>query len=786
MGIDDTAVRDLGLDLKRSPTSTELRLPTRIGCVNGVGLGFVGSIVLLLWAGAVWIAWTGPQRSIGLIIISSVIAITLLFLLRRVTRWLRYGADVTITPDQLVVKKHWTSGEPAIKLHLHRVQLEAGRREIVVAGGRSKTRIGSGLDPEARRSVVEFLTGVIAGHLNPEGGSPPDVAAPGDLAATSVVSTSDAGVATTMAPTGAPQESREADLLVLALCQRFRQVDVGQVHLSPDIPPAVLITALRTYLDLQDDEVLLGIVGVGYQGFPGAGCALTTKRIYWPGKEAISAGSRPPRCRSLDYGSLPETIGLAGSAIDLGEERRIGTVGSQPIRVALIAFLGAARSLARGESPALRIPEAERGAARWAWPRAVAVSAEARSLRAQLRTFESRSLVASRTVVTPAIVLACVAIFAAMVARGAPALKPGNTMMVDWGANFGPAVVFDHQGWRLFTCMFLHFGLIHLLANMYCLGTAGPLVERFFGHFGFAALYLLSGLGGSIASLCVHPTSISAGASGAIFGVFGGLLGFLAIRHRDVPTAVLRPMRGGALAFVGYNTIFALGVPGIDMAAHLGGLVVGFLCGLMLTAVTPARAREIGGLPLTLRRSAVLVILSALLAGLGLTGVDVARGRILADPQMGEALASQRAAREWNTFNAAAEPVLREFDRVEAGIDELVNSLEESNVSDATITRTLARLKGDCQGLETKVSNLPAENGEIQEIRKRLGLAQTFQLQTLASIEKSLATGDNGHLNGPRGVSASTAALVKEIQALEELRDAYFKAHGMRRVEKAP
>ena len=169
MGIDDNAVRELGLDLRRSPTSTELRLPTRIGLGNAVGLGFFGLIVLLFWGGAVWIAWNGPQRSIGLIVVASAIAIALLLVLRPVMRWLRYGSDVTVTPDLLVVKHHWTSGARSARFHLHQVQLEEGRREIVVAGSRLKTRIGSGLNPEARRTVVEFLSGAIAGYLHPDG-----------------------------------------------------------------------------------------------------------------------------------------------------------------------------------------------------------------------------------------------------------------------------------------------------------------------------------------------------------------------------------------------------------------------------------------------------------------------------------------------------------------------------------------------------------------------------------------------------------------------------------------
>src|SRR5689334_9677484 len=115
MGIDDAAVRDLGLGLKHEPMATELRLPARMGCANAGGLGFIVLIVLLFWAGAMAIAWRAPQPSIGLAVASSLIAVVLLFSLHRVTRWLRYGAIVTITPDHLVIKKHWSSGEPAIR-----------------------------------------------------------------------------------------------------------------------------------------------------------------------------------------------------------------------------------------------------------------------------------------------------------------------------------------------------------------------------------------------------------------------------------------------------------------------------------------------------------------------------------------------------------------------------------------------------------------------------------------------------------------------------------------------
>jgi len=96
-------------------------------------------------------------------------------------------------------------------------------------------------------------------------------------------------------------------------------------------------------------------------------------------------------------------------------------------------------------------------------------------------------------------------------------------------------------------------------------------------------LYLLSGLLGSVASVAWNPFVVSAGASGAIFGVYGGLLSFL-MWHRDTTSQVfLATLRNNALAFLGYNLLYGFIQEGIDIAAHLGGLVGGVVCGLVLT-----------------------------------------------------------------------------------------------------------------------------------------------------------------------------------------------------------
>ena len=113
------------------------------------------------------------------------------------------------------------------------------------------------------------------------------------------------------------------------------------------------------------------------------------------------------------------------------------------------------------------------------------------------------------------------------------------------------------------------------------------------------------------------------------------------MRHRDVPPAVLKPMRLGAIGFVGYNTLFSLMIPGIDMAAHLGGLATGFICGLLMTLVSPRDARTASGLMPPLRRAGVAALIALALAGIGERGFDAARRKLLADDNEAIARRSQ-------------------------------------------------------------------------------------------------------------------------------------------------
>ncbi|MDO5580622.1 MAG: rhomboid family intramembrane serine protease [Planctomycetia bacterium] len=174
----------------------------------------------------------------------------------------------------------------------------------------------------------------------------------------------------------------------------------------------------------------------------------------------------------------------------------------------------------------------------------------------------------------------CVLIFLLMLAvsQGESLMKPSGQLLLDFGANFFPKTCMG-QWYRLITCAFVHIGIIHLLFNMYIFCQTGNLVERLFGHSLFFLVYIGSAITGSLLSMMVHQNVISAGASGAIFGVYGALFAYYVRFHRSVPREIFRGLMKNAILFVVINLVFGL-QPGIDNFAHLGGLIGGFLFGL--------------------------------------------------------------------------------------------------------------------------------------------------------------------------------------------------------------
>ena len=153
--------------------------------------------------------------------------------------------------------------------------------------------------------------------------------------------------------------------------------------------------------------------------------------------------------------------------------------------------------------------------------------------------------------------------------------------LVEWGSNVG-RLTRGGQWWRLVSSMFLHGSFWHLLFNMLALWQVGRLTERIFGSTRFAAPYLIAGVSGSIASVLWNPHVNSVGASGAIFGIIGGLLAFLSRPNSGVPPTVVSELRSSLVPFLLFSLWMGFVYPHTDNAAHIGGLAGGWLAGLLL------------------------------------------------------------------------------------------------------------------------------------------------------------------------------------------------------------
>lgn len=178
----------------------------------------------------------------------------------------------------------------------------------------------------------------------------------------------------------------------------------------------------------------------------------------------------------------------------------------------------------------------------------------------------------------------------------------GGGLAYDHGYLIGRDVVVYGQWWRIFTAAFLHNGIPHIALNMIALYQVGTIVERAMGPLRYPLLYALATLGSGIAVVRFNYDVPTLGASGAIMGLFGALVAIglsLPPRGMSVVTQVL--------PIIGINIAFGFAVPGISNAAHIGGLVSGFVVGWLLfqiPSVYRSRVNELINGPAYVRAAA--------------------------------------------------------------------------------------------------------------------------------------------------------------------------------------
>jgi membrane associated rhomboid family serine protease len=202
---------------------------------------------------------------------------------------------------------------------------------------------------------------------------------------------------------------------------------------------------------------------------------------------------------------------------------------------------------------------------------------------------------------TYTIIAVCVVMF------GLTGLDGDITRLYRYGAGFGPAVA-SGDWWRLVTPMFLHVNLFHIGLNMFALYLYGVGLEALLGTPRFLGLFLVSGFLGNALSFRIHPFEISVGASGAVFGILGAWVAY-SYRRRANPRA--EQMLRGLIGLIAINLVIGFTFRGIDIWAHIGGLIGGAIIGFAADSAA-GRSRRVG-LLLSLAGMAAVVAIGLVL-----------------------------------------------------------------------------------------------------------------------------------------------------------------------------
>jgi membrane associated rhomboid family serine protease len=216
--------------------------------------------------------------------------------------------------------------------------------------------------------------------------------------------------------------------------------------------------------------------------------------------------------------------------------------------------------------------------------------------RTKVKTVRS---VSTSPVVTQALIAINIAVYVAESAGGSNLSGGGGGTVLTNGSLFGPAIVHQQEYWRIVTSGFLHYSILHIAFNMFFLWVMGSMLEPAIGHLNFAMLYFTSLLAGSFGALLFTPDVQTVGASGACFGVLGGL--FVVARARRIP--IWGSGLGPTLLI---NIVFSLSVRGISIGGHVGGFVGGLIAGWFIVELAERRRNQ----PLAIAACALLAAIS--------------------------------------------------------------------------------------------------------------------------------------------------------------------------------
>jgi membrane associated rhomboid family serine protease/Flp pilus assembly protein TadD len=268
---------------------------------------------------------------------------------------------------------------------------------------------------------------------------------------------------------------------------------------------------------------------------------------------------------------------------------------------------------------------------------------ECEAQRAQLQRggipTSGQAVVSPSFLITTGLIGLNVLVFAIMVLRGVSPFNPTPEQAIAFGADVG-SLTLNGQWFRLVTSMFVHFGIVHIGLNMWCLWNLGRAAEQLMGRASYLLAYFVSGIFASIVSVYWHPMAAGAGASGAIFGMAGVLVSYVYLKKTPAHLQINSRMLGSLGTFIAYNLAFGA-LPGISNAAHIGGLVMGLAVGTVLPSAGASEDARRTRLSLVSVFAAIALVGSAMAAKRLTKGVSelASAEQLLGERKTDEALA---------------------------------------------------------------------------------------------------------------------------------------------------
>jgi membrane associated rhomboid family serine protease len=194
--------------------------------------------------------------------------------------------------------------------------------------------------------------------------------------------------------------------------------------------------------------------------------------------------------------------------------------------------------------------------------------------------------------VTTLLVAINVIVYLILAIMGGNIINIPENVLIQAGAQNTPLITSTGEYWRIFTAMFIHFSILHIGLNMLSLFLVGRAVEAMFGKWRYLTIYMLSGIIGGIVTFFLDPTALAAGASGAIFGVFGAI-GVFFIVNRRAMGAYGNGAIGQWIFWLGLNLVWGFTTPGIGILDHIGGLFAGMVLALIFMPRQRRRSRRL-------------------------------------------------------------------------------------------------------------------------------------------------------------------------------------------------